>query len=519
MGRTKNIVRNIIWGYIYKIITLVMPFIIRTVIIRILGSEYLGLNSLFVSILDILNLAELGFGSAMAYALYKPIAENNIEEISALMKLYRNVYRFVGILIFVIGICLLPFLNIFIGTEYPREINIYLLYLLYLSYTVIGYLMSAYKASLFEGYQRADISNKINSGILIIRYLVQIITLVFLKNYYIYIIMLPIFQILTNIIAIIILNKMFPNIKPKGKIDSNMKRNIRKKVTSLIGHKISDKALPSINNVIVSTFLGLNILACFDNYNYIVTAIGSMLIIIYNAGLAGIGNSIVLESVNKNYKDFCKISFINNWLVGWCSISLLLLFQPFINLWVGEVYKLSNLIVLLFVIYFYAFYIRRIVLTYKDALGMWDRDAMKPYIMIIVNILFSIILVKRIGLAGVLLSSIIVNIFIGMPWETYVLFKYYFGMDKIKHYFKYQLTSFLQIICVGIITTFITNLFIFELKIVELMIKAMIIVILPNILLLCINSNKNEYKECKKMIINILKLKKIRNVNKVDSIR
>lgn len=514
MGRTKNVIRNIVWGYIYKVITLVMPFIIRTVIIRILGSQYLGLNSLFVSILDILNLAELGFGSAIAYALYKPIAEENIEEISALMKLYRKVYRSIGMFIFGVGICLLPFLEIFIGTEHPENINIYLLYLLYLLYTVVGYLMSAYKASLFEGYQRADISNKINSGILMARYLIQILALVFFKDYYIYILMLPIFQILTNLIAAVILNKMFPNIKPKGEIDSNIKRNIRKKVISLIGHKISDKALPSINNIIISTFLGLNILASFDNYNYIITAIGSMLVIIYNAGLAGIGNSIVLESVDKNYNDFCKISFINNWLVGWCSISLLLLFQPFIVLWVGEAYRLSNLIVLLFVIYFYVFYIRKIVLTYKDALGMWDRDARKPYVMIIINILLSIILVKNIGLIGTLLSSIFVNIFIAIPWETYVLFRYYFGINKIKQYYKHQLISFLQIICVGMTTIFISNVFIFEFKIIELMMKTIIIAIIPNILLLFINYNKNEYKECKKMIFNILKFKSIRKRNK-----
>lgn len=504
MERTRNAIRNIIWGYVYKIITLIMPFIIRTLLIRILGSQYLGLNSLFISILDILNLAELGFGSAMAYSLYKPIAENKTDEICALLALYRRVYNIIGVFILCIGIVIMPFLKNFIANDYPKEINIYILYIYYLAYTVIGYLMSAYKASLFEANQRADISNKINSVILLIRYGVQIFILIYLKNYYLYIIMLPIFQVITNIVALIILKKMYPNIKSQGKVDEIQKEDIKKKVISLIGHKISDKALFSVNNIIVSSFLGLSILAYFDNYNYIVTAVGGMLLIIYNAMLAGIGNSIVVHDVDKNFSDFNKITFLNNWLVGWCTICLLSLYQPFINLWVGERYMLSNFLVILFSIYFYSFYIRRIVLTYKDALGMWDKDALKPYVIIVVNILLAIILVKKIGLAGALITPIVVNIFIAIPWETVVLFKYYFGIEKLMEYVIKQIKWTILIIFLSIFTLIVINLFNINYEIGELFLRVFILCTLPNMLLIMISYNKEEFKQCKNMFINIM---------------
>ena len=507
MERTKNAIRNIIWGYVYKIITLFMPFIIRTLLIRILGSQYLGLNSLFISILDILNLAELGFGSAMAYSLYRPIAENKTDEICALLALYRKVYNAIGAFILGIGILIIPFLKNFIANDYPKDINIYVLYIYYLAYTVIGYLMSAYKASLFEANQRADISNKINSVILLIRYGVQIFILIYFKNYYLYIVMLPIFQIITNMIALIVLKKMYPNIKSRGKVDEIQKEDIKKKVISLIGHKMGDKALFSINNIVVSSFLGLSILAYFDNYNYIVTAVGGMLLIIYNAMLAGIGNSIIVHDVDKNFSDFNKITFLNNWLVGWCTICLIALYQPFITLWVGEEYKLSNFLVILFAIYFYSFYIRRIVLTYKDALGMWDKDALKPYIIVIVIIILAILLVNKIGLAGALITPIIVNIFIAIPWETIVLFKYYFGIENLRGYVIKQIKWTILIIFLSIFMIIVVNLFNVNYGVEELVLRISLVCTLPNMLLLIISYNKKEFKQCKNMFINIIKRK------------
>lgn len=75
--RTKNTVAGAFWGLVEKISSILLPFIVRTVLIKKLGSEYLGLSSLFSSILEVLNLTELGFGSAAVFAMYKPIAEDD----------------------------------------------------------------------------------------------------------------------------------------------------------------------------------------------------------------------------------------------------------------------------------------------------------------------------------------------------------------------------------------------------------------------------------------------------------
>ena len=160
LAKTKNAVRNIFFGAVFKIITLLGPFIIRTMILWIMGSEYIGLNSLFTSILSFLSLAELGVGSALVYSMYKPIAEDDQDMICALLNLYRKMYRIIGMIILGVGLLLLPFLNKLVKGEAPADVNLYILYLIYLFNTVISYVMFAYKQSLLTAFQRSDIISK-----------------------------------------------------------------------------------------------------------------------------------------------------------------------------------------------------------------------------------------------------------------------------------------------------------------------------------------------------------------------
>ena len=160
--RAKNATRNVVFGFLLKIYTLIFPFIMRTAMIYWMGVEYLGLNSLFTSILQVLNLAELGVGSAMVFSMYKPIAADDDEEICALMKLYKIYYRVIGCVVLGVGLVLLPFLDKLISGEVPNDINIYILYLLNLGATVLTYWLFAYRNSLFQAYQREDIISKVS---------------------------------------------------------------------------------------------------------------------------------------------------------------------------------------------------------------------------------------------------------------------------------------------------------------------------------------------------------------------
>ena len=369
IARTKNTVRNIVFGFIYRIINIILPFISRTVILYVMGTQYLGLSSLFTSILSFLSLTELGIGGAMVYSMYKPIAQNDHKSICGLLNLYKRLYGIIGSVVLGLGLLIMPFLKIIIKESLPDGMNIYVLYIIYLINAVLSYWLFAYKNALLQAHQRDDINSKIASVITPMSYAVMLGVLFLTKNYYAYVIWLPIFTIITNIIRSSYVDKNFPNLKPDGEISKEFKQLISKKVQALIGTKLNTVVLNAADNIVMSAFLGLTAIAMYGNYYYIMSSIIGFLGICYSAMTAGLGNSLATETVEKNYNDFKKLSFMNAWLVGWCTVCLICLYQPFMKLWMGEKLMFPFYVVLEFGLYFYIYQIRKIPVTYKDAAG------------------------------------------------------------------------------------------------------------------------------------------------------
>lgn len=431
--RTKNAVRNIGFGVFYKLVVILFPFVVRTVMLYVMGTEYVGLNSLFTSILSFLSLAELGIGHALVYTMYRPIAENDTDSVCALLNLYRKIYRYIGFIILGVGSILIPFLKYLVKMDADVDVNIYVLYGIYLLNTVISYWMFGYKQSLLQAYQRTDIISKRSLVVQSAMYIFQILVLFMFKNYYIYIILMPIFTILTNIANSIIVDRLFPNYTCRGTVSKEISDSIRKRVLALFGTKANSVLMHAADNIVISAFLGIVMVGQYGNYYYIMNSIIGFITIIYDSITAGIGNSIVVDEKEKIYNDFKTVTFLNNWIVTFCSICLLCLYQPFMEIWVGKDLMFGMDIVILLVIYFFVYQERRIILTYKDAAGIWWEDRFRPYAMMVINLVCNIILVQFIGLYGVILSTIF-SMIIGCPWETFTVFHYVFNRS-MKSYF------------------------------------------------------------------------------------
>lgn len=503
-SRTKKSLKNILFGMVNKFVLLFCPFIIKTIIIRELGAEYLGLNTLFISILQVLNLSELGFGSTIVYSMYKPIAEGDIKTICALLNLYRKFYTMIGCIILALGLSLMPFLKHLINGTYPKDVNLYLLYLIFLLDTVISYFMFAYKKSIWVANQINSMESKINTVTSVLMYTCQIIALVTTKNYYFYVIFMPLSTLVLNIIRHILISRMYPNYKCVGSIEKEYISVIKKKVSALIGHKIGETVITSVDSIVISVFLGLGVLAIYGNYYYVINSLIGFVSVFYISTTASIGNSLVTTSIEKNYKDFKALTFINVWIVSWCSICLLCLYQPFMKIWMGPKMMFSFHMVVLFVIYFYSWMSRRIGLTYKDASGMWTEDFLKPYIGAILNLVINIALVKIIGVEGVLISTIIVMILVYFPWETYVIFKKMFHKNTIPY-----LTKMSVYLCVTIVAAVVTYLVCNQVIVnglYGLIIKAALCVFVPNVIFFLIYFKTDEMKDIL-IRIDVIKIK------------
>ncbi len=237
-SRAKKTIKNTIWGLIYRIITLLGPFVIRTLIVNQLGIEYSGLNSLFKSILTVLNLTNLGFSSSIVFTMYKAVVNDDIEEQCAMVNFYKKAYLIVGCVILVLGLLVMPFLPNLVSGEYPAGINIYLLFSIYLLQTVLDYFLFAYNNAIFSAYHRNDIILKISTVRYLIQYLLQTLILIYFRNYYMYVIALPVMVIFNNISSYFVARRKYPNIKCEGKIDDNVKKDIYNRVGTLFGHKL-----------------------------------------------------------------------------------------------------------------------------------------------------------------------------------------------------------------------------------------------------------------------------------------
>lgn len=300
--RSENAKRNIVFGTMLKIYQMVIPFMMRTAMIYLLGVEYVGLNSLFASVLQVLNIAELGVGSAMVYSMYKPIAEDDKITICALMNLYKIYYRVIGMIILGLGIIIVPFIPKLISGHIPIDINIYILYLLNLGTTVLSYWLFAYKNSILQAHQRTDMISKVMLFTDTIKYVLQIGVLFIFHNYYYYIIVILITQIMTNIITAVVSDKMYPQYKSKGKLSKDMIKQINQRIRDLFTSKIGMVIVNSVDTIVISAFLGLTVLAVYQNYFYLITAITGIIGTVFTSVTAGIGNSIIVESKRKIFK-------------------------------------------------------------------------------------------------------------------------------------------------------------------------------------------------------------------------
>lgn len=502
--RSKNAGRNIIFGIILKVYQILIPFIMRTAMIYFMGVQYLGLNSLFTSILQVLNLAELGVGSAMVYSMYKPIAEDDKKTICALMALYRKYYRIIGIVIAVLGSLLLPFIPKLIKSDLPADMNIYILYLLNLAATVLSYWLFAYKNCLITAHQRVDINSKVLLITSTIQYLLQILAIAVFKDYYLYLIIMLATQAFTNVFTSVLVDKMFPQYKAGGKLATQDVNNINQRIRDLFTAKFGAVVVGSADTIVISAFLGLTALAIYQNYYFIQKSVSSLVAVFYTSVTAGIGNSLVTESKEKNYNDLKKFTFIICWILCICCSCFIVLYQPFMELWVGKKFLLPFDMLILFCIYFYVCELSMVWATVKDAAGLWHSDRFRPLAGATVNLILNIILVRYIGLYGILLSTIISYAFVSMPWLVHNLFSLLYRGQNIRQY----VGTVLKYIILTILSAFITWFICDQIKVSNLaaiILYGFIALVIPNAIQYVFLKNTKEFKESVKLMTRMIK--------------
>jgi O-antigen/teichoic acid export membrane protein len=505
-NRTNNSLKNIKTGFIVQLINKVMAFVVRTVFIRILNTEYLGVNGLFTNILTLLSFAELGVGTAIIFNMYKPVAEKDTEKLKSLIKLYKSSYNVIGIVIFFVGILLIPFLDKIIGEVPNIKENIILIYILFLLNTSASYFFT-YKKSIITAHQKQSIINNIDSVFYIIKSIIEIILLVVFKNYIIYLVSEIICTIMENVYVSMVANKMYPYLKDKNvkKISKDDKNVIFSNVKSLVVYQFGGVILNGTDNILISSLINVSVVGLVSNYILIINGIKSILTTALNGLVASVGNLNASEDNKKKEEVFYQMTFAYYLLYSFCSSALVVLLNPFIEIWLGNNYILSHAITLSLVVNLFIEGIRQPGFIYRTTAGLFEKTKSTPYIAAITNIVLSIIFCKLWGLVGIFIATSISQL-VSYSWiDPYIIHKYEFKTPFFK-YVKKALLYFVTFFIELIVCLLISNLININ-KYIDLLLKGIIVLIIPNVFNLLFYGKNNEFKLLKERIYRIIKNK------------
>ncbi|MEC6747665.1 polysaccharide biosynthesis protein [Marinilactibacillus sp. XAAS-LB27] len=435
MSRIEFAKKNIKYGYIGTVLNLLLKFVSRTVFIYALGATYLGVNGLYTNILSVLSFAELGIGTAMNYSLYKPIAEHDKEKIKSLMSLYKTAYRWIAIIVAVLGLGIIPFLQFVIkdpGSISDTELIVY--YLIFLFNTVSSYFVS-YKYSLANAEQKNYIQTNIRTVSTVMVVLAQILVLLFLQNFLIYLLVGAFIELLEKVYANYYLNKKYPMLLEKNvrKLDSEEVEPIKTNIKALVFHKIGEISVYQSDNIVISSFINITVVGLVSNYNLLISSVTQLINIIFNSLISSFGNLIATESIEKQLRLFKVYRFVAFWVFGFSSIAFIILLSPFVELWIGSEMVINQLVIYLIIIDFYARGHRIVVNNFKIAAGVFAADKYVAILQAVVNLVISIILVQYIGLAGIFIGTVIQGL-IATGIKPYIVYKNIFK-QSVKEYY------------------------------------------------------------------------------------
>ena len=456
--RTKNSLYNLIGAFAGQTAGIIAQFASRVIFLKCLNTTYLGVSGLFTNILSVLSLMELGAGTALTFSLYKPLAVNNTVHIKSLMELYKKIYTAIGAGILILGFILTPAYPFFMD-EIPDIAHLTFIYWLFVFNTAVTYFYS-YKKILIICDQKRYLYSIFHYGTYAVICAAQSVVLLLTGNYILYLLCVTVLSIGENIVLTKIADHMYPYIKtPDIKplpVDEQIL--IKRNISSMLLHKIGGIVVSSTDNIVISKFLGLAVVGVYSNYYLIVDALYKITAQVFNSVIASIGNLLVEDNKHHIQAVFYRIFFMAAWIFGLCTICLLVLFQPFIELYAGAEYLLNHDIVVIICLNFYITGIRKAVLAFRDASATYYYDRYKAVIEAIINLISSIILVNIIGLSGVFLGTIISALLISIWVEPLVLCRYVLRCS-VKEYLKRLLMySVVTLVCAVVVLICCANI-------------------------------------------------------------
>ena len=507
--RTTYSALNAIIGMSSQVITTLVGLISRKVFVMMLGYEMQGVNTTFTSIISMISLAELGIGTAIICNLYKPLAEQDEEKIISLMQLYSKVYRAIAGIVFVIGICVCPFLNMLIEEDVDT-LYLTVLYLLFLMDAVISYLF-AYKRSIITADQRNFIITLVHTFAQIAMNALQILVLLKTKSFILFLVLKVLFRFIENAIISYIANKQYPFIKTKEKhpVDKATKDNIIGNTKALALHYVGNYLINGTDALIITKFLGAAVTGVYSNYLLITTTLREVLGQFSSNITASFGNIIACGEKDNLFNAFKKSMFVAFVFSNFAAVSLFCLFNPFISIWMGaklgEESLLSMPVVGIISFNFYIVVLSEPLGSLRASAGLFRPDRYLHLVLAALNLVISIcfVKIKFIGLFGVFLGTLICLFIKEMTVLPRIVCHQLLNISTWKYLKRLYLYILITVVN-SAVTYGVCSLVSFENAILTLVVKAVICVIIPNVIVILLFHKTDEFVYLRGLLLRVL---------------
>lgn len=456
-SRTKNVTVNSMVSLLCQVLNLLLNFLTRTIFIKILGAEYLGVNGLFSNILTILSFAELGIGNAIVFNLYKPLAQDDKPQISSLMLLYKQVYTAIGLFVLGAGLLVTPFLGVIIKTKPNIPENISLLYILFLLNTVVSYFF-VYKKNIIIADQKNYITLIVTQATTIARVILQTSFLLLTHNFIVYLTIQIGCTLAENFVCSALADKMYPYLKNSNPVplSKSETKSIFADVKALAIYKFGSVILNGTDNILISMLLSVRDVGLASNYTLLMNSANSILGKLIDAFTASVGNLNTESNAEKQYNVFKKIMFISSWIYGFAAVGIYLVSKNFIITWIGEKYLLSSIVVFSICFDFYVKGVQAAPYMYRTTLGLFIQGKWAAVIAAVVNLILSVILCKAIGLGGIFIATPISRLISTGIIDPYLIYKRTFKRNVLE-YFEMFIGYCVIFIVIAVISNFAIN--------------------------------------------------------------
>lgn len=505
MNRTQYAIKNAGFGILSKVLTLLLSFITRTVFIYILGSVYLGVHGLYSEILSVLSFAELGFGSAMTFSMYKPVAYHDHDKIVKLLGFYKRVYHIVACGIAILGLCLVPFLgNIVRGADWLTINELRAYFLIFLFNTVVGYFVS-YKFTYLNALQQNYIQTNIEVIVTTVSNVIQIAVLLLFKSFLLYLIANSIVLLCSRVFITIYINSKYPILQERAEVplSKEEKEPIYREVKGLAVHQFASVAVHSTDNILISTLTeqGVAAVGFISNYTMLINAVLGFVTVLFNSVTSGFGN-LVASSTTQNFrKVFHEINFVNFWIYGFCCIAFWLLIPPFITLWIGADNLVDSPAFTLIIINCYLQGQSTAYHNARIAKGNFNKDKIWAFVQAIVNLIVSVMCARKYGLVGIYIGTVVSRMVyvIFRPYSTYT---FLFGEKSIAYY-KRLVKYFCEVVFAALITKWIVDQILSAVTIPRFILGLLVVAVIPNLLFGVLNYRSEEFMSWRNRLMAI----------------